>query len=76
MSCDDSIDDSSDVVSSSSDDTKSNYGNKLVLAETNNCRDDQGAIRDGNSIATTNKSNVNRKHNVNGTDEDIKTVTP
>ena len=76
MSCDDSIDDSSDVVSLSSDDEDANYGNKPVLAEINNRIDDQGAISDGNSIATANKSNVDRKNNFNRTDEDIKTVTP
>ena len=76
MLCDDSIEDSSDVVSSSSDDEDENYGIKPLQGDMNNRIDDQGAISDGNSIATANKSNVDRNKKVNKTDEGIKTVTP
>ena len=72
----DSIEDSSDIVSSSSDDDDEGDNDKIVLAGTNSCTDDQDEISDGNSIATANKSNVDKKNSVNWTDEEIKTVTP
>ena len=72
----DSIEDSSDVVSSSSDDDDEGDDDKIVLAGTNSRTDDQDEISDGNSIATANKSNVDKKNSVNWTDEEIKTVNP
>ena len=80
----DSIEDLSDIVSSSSDDDDEGDVDMTVSADTNSHHNDnQDDISDGNSTATANKSNVDRRNRVNWMDRETKkssigpnTVTP